>query len=356
MLDNETLVSFQLPPSDPSFLYSEVESISAGIVTAIQSICGTILNFLVILALIRSEEIRKEYFTPTIISIAIANFIHSIYTLPILSCYFFMSDMPITDCQFFSFIGLGIWFCSAWNLLGFSVLRCLSVYFPEKCNGNTFKNIGLIFPIISWIISFIFFTPILLRKTGQFGLECMSLTCRYINIDTEGKTIKNGIDVVMITLLIIIGVVILILNVATFTKISKKIQKVTNEEKGADFKIASKILQKEKKMGVMLACLSVLYFLVYCPSFVLNTIDPYARFTKTTASIICNLMNWSIGVLDPLVYVVCQKRYRKEIIILLQSIVNCGKRNSRVESNEQIMMHRIVQKSNNMVTLETVRE
>ena len=66
MLANETLMSFQLPLSDPSFLYSEVESISAGIVTAIQSICGTILNFLVILALIRSEEIRKEYFTPTI--------------------------------------------------------------------------------------------------------------------------------------------------------------------------------------------------------------------------------------------------------------------------------------------------
>ena len=317
MLDNVTLISLHLSPNDANFVYSEKESIMAGVVIALQSIFGTILNFLVIVALLRNSELRKEYLTPTIISIAIANFIHSIYTLPILSCHFLMKDMPITDCLFFSFVGISI-------------------------------------PVISWLIAFFFFFPIFLKKSGRFGLECKTLMCNYVNVGSDGEAAVTDLYVIFKIILITIGVLILILNVVTFVKVSKKIKELTKEEKGENVNIARRILEKEKQMGVMLASLSILYFLVYCPSFVLTYMDPYARLTQTTISIICNVMNWSIGVLDPLVYVICQKSYRLEIKTILQSIISCCKKKSTVESPAQ--MHRIVYKSNNDITLEAVHE
>ena len=355
MLDNATLASLEIDSSDPDFIYTETESIMDGTIIALQCIFGTILNFLVIVALLRNSELRMEYLTPTIISIAVANFIHSIYTLPILSVYFFVKDMPVTNCQFFSFIGLSIWLCSAWNLFGFSSLRCLAVYFPNQCDVKKcekFRGISIVFPVLAWIISFLFFSPVLLKEAGQFGLECKVLTCRYININIDGGPVETNLHIGLKALVITIGVVILILNIATFSKVSMKIQKVTKEEKGVDQKVARRILEKEKKMGVMLASLSILFFLVYTPSFFLQLVDPYARLTHTTASIMCNLMNWSIGVLDPLVYVICQKSYRTEIKMIVQSMFCCDKNDNEMGSSVQ--MHRIVQKSNNMITLETV--
>ena len=54
MKNNETLFNIrdllQRPPDDKQFIYSEAESIIAGIATAFESIGGTILNFLIISA------------------------------------------------------------------------------------------------------------------------------------------------------------------------------------------------------------------------------------------------------------------------------------------------------------------
>lgn len=242
MQDNATLISLHLSP-DPNFMYSEMESIMAGIIVALQSLFGTIWNFLVIVALLRNSELRKEYLTPTIVSIAVANFIHSIYTLPILSCHFLMKDMPITDCLFYSFVGLSIWFCSAWNLLGFSALRCLAVWFPEKCNGSTFNNISQNLPFIAWAIPFVFFFPVFLTQSGKFGLECKTLMCNYINISSDGEAEVTDLYVIFKITVITIGVVILVLNVVTFVKVSMKIKELTLEEKGENSNIARKILE-----------------------------------------------------------------------------------------------------------------
>ena len=59
------------------------ESITAGITALITSIPGTILNSLVILAIMRSQALRKEYLTPSIASIAITDLLFSIYVFPV---------------------------------------------------------------------------------------------------------------------------------------------------------------------------------------------------------------------------------------------------------------------------------
>ena len=69
--------------------YSDVESNVAGVIFTIQSIAGSILNFLLIVALLRNPKIRKEYLTMTIVSISITDFLWSVWVLPNMSMRFF---------------------------------------------------------------------------------------------------------------------------------------------------------------------------------------------------------------------------------------------------------------------------
>ena len=75
--------------TDTIFAYSDLESNAAGVIFTLQSIAGSILNFLLILALLRNPKIRKECLTLTIVSITITNFIWCVYVLPIMSMHFF---------------------------------------------------------------------------------------------------------------------------------------------------------------------------------------------------------------------------------------------------------------------------
>ena len=68
--------------NDTLFIYSEIESVSAGVCAAIISIFGTLLNMLIIIALLKSTEIRKEDFTRFVISLALCDLAFSIFVLP----------------------------------------------------------------------------------------------------------------------------------------------------------------------------------------------------------------------------------------------------------------------------------
>ena len=66
-----------------SFVYSEDLCRAGFIVTLLMSICGAILNALTIITLFHNKSIRKERFTPIIISLSSCNFLFSIIVLPI---------------------------------------------------------------------------------------------------------------------------------------------------------------------------------------------------------------------------------------------------------------------------------
>ena len=68
-----------------SFVYSEDLSKLGFIVTLLMSICGTTLNALIVITLFKNKSIRKERFTPIIISLSSCNFLFSIIVLPIKS-------------------------------------------------------------------------------------------------------------------------------------------------------------------------------------------------------------------------------------------------------------------------------
>ena len=66
------------------WIYSTGHSITACLFLTPLSVAGFILNFLVILAVVKTPSLRKEYLSSFIISLAVTDLIMSTFTLPIL--------------------------------------------------------------------------------------------------------------------------------------------------------------------------------------------------------------------------------------------------------------------------------
>ena len=80
--NNETYCS--LLSNETNWVYSKGESTVACVVFSLLSIAGFILNLLIILALLKSSSLRKEYLTSFIISLAITDLAFSTFALPII--------------------------------------------------------------------------------------------------------------------------------------------------------------------------------------------------------------------------------------------------------------------------------
>ena len=320
---NATLKDPELPIVETNYVYSETASIIAGIGFALESIIGTILNLLVIIALGRNADFRKEYLTPSIVSIAFTDLLYSVFSLPILSLHYFTKDMPAANCNIFSFFIYGLWLCSACNLLGIAILRCAAIYFPAETDGTRFRRTAKLTPIIAWIIAFLPFVPVLFGKLGRFELDCETRMCRYMNMDSNGYSTNIDLIAVIGNVVIIMGILMFVLNGATYAQVSKLLKQIIKQMKDANISMSKSMLEKERRLGNMMAMISILFFLVYCPTLILFKIEPEARVTKPTATILCLLVNASIGTIDPLVYMICQKKYRKEMKMVLESIFTC---------------------------------
>ena len=78
---------------DLSYVYTDFEATVLGSIVALISITGTILNTVVICALLKNPEIRKEYLTPSIISIAVTDLLFCVLCLPVHSLHFYTKDI-----------------------------------------------------------------------------------------------------------------------------------------------------------------------------------------------------------------------------------------------------------------------
>ena len=109
--------------TDPSIVLSDGQGIIQGIVYMLLSIAGATLNFLVILAIYKSSDLRRSYLTPTILSLALGDFVFSIYILPPASLRGFTKDFPLPQgCAFHGFIAYTLWELSACNLVCLAIL------------------------------------------------------------------------------------------------------------------------------------------------------------------------------------------------------------------------------------------
>ena len=67
------------------WVFSQAESVFAGVTATLQATLGAVLNLLVIAVFLRTRSFRKEYLTPFILSLAATDLIYSSITLPIIA-------------------------------------------------------------------------------------------------------------------------------------------------------------------------------------------------------------------------------------------------------------------------------
>ena len=75
--------------NDTAFVYSELESNISVTCASIISILGFSLNFMVIVALFKTPKLRREDFSPYIVSLALNDTVFSLFVLPINAARFY---------------------------------------------------------------------------------------------------------------------------------------------------------------------------------------------------------------------------------------------------------------------------
>lgn len=305
--------------TDPSYVYSNTESFLLGIENIPLGVVGSVMNLLVILATLRSCELRKEYLTPSILSLALNDFIFSITFFPITSILGFMKDLPLPHGQeLFGFVIHGLYLGSIVNLLEIAVLRVLVVSFPQICKTEKFQRACLVAPISVWVFSMITLVPVLSRKYGRFGLMCKSFNIEIIDVYENGTPSSRQPWLIFIGPIVASGALLIMLNIITYIQVHRKTQKLFMQIKDTNLETGKKILQKEKAVGKMVVLVAGSYFLVYCPYLLLLTVDQYATISKRTASICIGLLSLSLVVIDPMIYFVSNEKYRVAIKSMLE--------------------------------------
>ena len=307
-------------PIDTSFVYIEPVSIAAGFLYCAESAVGAILNFLVIIVLLKSKKLRKEYLSPSIINIALTDFLYSIFVLPVLSLRFYMKDQPLpSGCASYSFFAYGLWLCSAWNLLGIAILRCARIYYPSPGKREIFRRASLAMSLISWMISLISLLPTKMGKYGQFGFVCQTFGCQFIDVNEDGT--KTGIDpqtTYGITV-IVIGAGITVINIITYIKLRKTANEIYQGSKDTDEnKAKEKRLKKEKFLGKVMGRITITFLLMYVLMITLRIAIPKGN---PYAALVCYLTVNSIVVIDPIVHIISQQIYRQKIKSLFWGLI-----------------------------------
>ena len=325
---------FPMNSTNPALVYSEEATVLGGVISIILSVCGLILNSVVIFGIAKSPELQKEYLTPTIISISLTDWIFSIINLPIQANFFITRDQPV-GCNFYNFFGYVLWFCSAFNLVVIAILRVIAVSFPKKLKNpySPLAHSKAILPLLAWIFSTILWIPTLTQHFGRFGVECKSFICKAINIDIEDRPINQGPEEIYAGLIALCGVLVLVLNIITFLQMRKRTRqfikgfkssfkgnKDENEEKAVkDAK--ERMIKKEWNMGKYVARITVSFFIVYFPYMIFVNIDPNMLITRPMISIFVNALTNSLVVIDPLIYIYANKTYLGEIKARINSII-----------------------------------
>jgi hypothetical protein len=101
----------------------------------------------------------------------------------------------------------------------FLYFRFFALYFPRKMDNKIFRFAAILIPLLGWLLAILMFTETLVGTYGQFGLECKSLLCAWIGLDTEGTPTDYDPVALGSLMLVLSGLLMLILNVATYIRV-----------------------------------------------------------------------------------------------------------------------------------------
>ena len=307
--------------TDLSFVLSENESLATGIIRTVVCIPGIILNVLVLLAILRNPNLRKEYITPSIASIAMTDFLFAVYCLRIAS-YYIRKEVNFREgCEVFGIFTFGLWMVSIFNLIGIAGLRCFALNCPRKTKSKCFQYSCRIVPIMAWILTLTIFLPTLTGQYGRNEILCKIFLCSMINVDTEDKPIFPGPMAFYLIIIAFSGILLFLLNILSYVQVSRHSKKIFDKLKDTSVEEATKVLKNEKKLQKMVGLIAAAFLFVYVP-LVLLMAYPNVGFDYPIIGIIAFSCSYLLVVIDPLVYIYSSEKYRNAIKSILDPIVS----------------------------------
>ena len=112
----------------------------------------------------------------------------------------------------------------------------------------------------------------------------------------------------------------IVLNVAAYVKVSRQSRNLHAQMKDTSTEVAEKILEKEKKVGLMMAIITLLFIILYLPGPILRLMYRDGHVSKPLTTLLFWLIGWMIGIIDPVLYIIFQEKYQKEIKGLLHML------------------------------------
>ena len=88
---------------------------------------------------------------------------------------------------------------------------------------------------------------------------------RILPIDSGGNPTSTEPEWVLGSIMFIIGVLMFVLNIATYAQISKQQNRIILAMADISEEKTRKLIAREKRVGVMVAIVSIAFFLVYFP-------------------------------------------------------------------------------------------
>ena len=148
-----------------------------------------------------------------------------------------------------------------------------------------------------------------------------------INLNNERPTTTTEPEKMYYSLLIAIGIVTLLMNLGTYVKVKTDCRKTASDIKGFNLKVASHVLSQEKRVTKMLGLDSAQYLILFLPMAILQLKDPNSPNKEPLTHLMLFTLWYTSGFIEALVILLFQRKYRKEITVMLQSFVACDKAN-----------------------------
>jgi len=292
------------------FAFGHGDSIFITFCAIVFAVVGGILNLLVLVAILHYSTTRKHVTTPFIVSTTVSDLIYSVVLLPIMAMRFYHQKNPLSDtmCQIYPVLYYTTQGASLFSLTMVTLNRAVMLFFPTKAD-KIFTNIKLIrgnyVPInsilillVCWLIPFLGLLPTIFGKNGCLGLQHITQSCTIL-ADNEGHSPKS----MMYSVVFFIPTFTMIV---TDIAIYFKLRSMQSSEAGLgdDNKM-------EKRFIKMLATILFIFILTYMPGFLIKRFDKCYK--KPTLHAVAYVFNWASVWLNPIIYIVGQKKYQDAI-------------------------------------------
>jgi len=237
-------------------------------------------------------------------------------------------------CKIFPILIYGQTALTLFNIAAITISRWICIFFPKRKvtrnRRNYFTKI-----IAIWVVPVLIMIPSLTGILGRHALECNSRICTILENENghNWKTYLKLFAVAGPVFILLAADVSIFLRMRSIKKrfkiecdnrqqlnsVSKDPGERSTLQAGPDYSDMYKLLQKkEQEVIKMMVAIFIGFCLTYLPSFLTTMIDPH-KF-HPLCHILSYIILWASPIINPIIYIVTQKRYRTAFAKLLTNM------------------------------------